>query len=229
MKKLQLTKLIACFLVAASVFVLKPMGADAQWKQDSNGWWNNEGHSCSKGWKSLDGKWYYFGQDGYMVHDTTIDGYIIGADGVWIQSAENGNFTFDKFVSLMKTKVNNLKVEDAEENFLPATRKIINIGDEELYVYIYDNNEKMEKDALNIDGSGFVYCGTSADGKTAAATKGGWISDPHFYKKGNIIVQYVGINEEIICDLKDIFGEQFAGDKEDTSTNSIAAQDKSNL
>lgn len=37
------------------------------------------------GWKQIDGKWYYFDENGRMVTNTTINGYKIGADGVWIQ------------------------------------------------------------------------------------------------------------------------------------------------
>lgn len=37
------------------------------------------------GWKQIDGKWYYFDKDNGMVTNTIVDGYKIGADGVWIQ------------------------------------------------------------------------------------------------------------------------------------------------
>jgi hypothetical protein len=89
MKKLKLTKTIAGALVVTSVLALNPIGASASWKQDSNGWWNTEGSSYSTGWKQIDGKYYYFDPSGYMVHDTTVDGYNIGSDGAWIQSTRN--------------------------------------------------------------------------------------------------------------------------------------------
>ena len=81
MKKLKLTKVIASTLVVASILALNPIGASASWKQDSNGWWNTEGNSWSIGWKQIDGKWYYFNSDGYMAHDTLVDGYYVGKDG----------------------------------------------------------------------------------------------------------------------------------------------------
>jgi len=155
MERLKLTKFIASSLVAASVLALNPIGVSAEWKQDSNGWWNTEGSSWSVGWRKIDGKYYYFGQDGYMVHDTTIDGYNIGSDGAWVQSiqnsslsseedkkattSDNNNFTIAQFVSIMKTKVDNLEVEDAEadEDFIHTTRKIIKTDDEQLDIYIY--------------------------------------------------------------------------------------------
>lgn len=77
-------------LVIASIFALNPMGVSASWKQDSNGWWNTENNSYAVGWRNIDGKWYYFSFDGYMVHDTTVDGYQIGSDGAWIQESEDG-------------------------------------------------------------------------------------------------------------------------------------------
>ena len=41
-------------------------------------------------WKEIDGKQYYFGSDGYMLSNTTTpDGYYVGADGAWIESAVN--------------------------------------------------------------------------------------------------------------------------------------------
>jgi len=46
------------------------------------------------------------------------------------------------------------------------------------------------------------------------------LSFPHFYKKGNIVVQYIEEDEKIISDLKDILGEQFAGyEQEDNKDN----------
>jgi len=109
MKKLNLTKVIASSLVVASVLALNPIGASAEWKQDSNGWWNIEGSSYSTGWKEIDGEWYYFNSNGYMktgwiqdrgkwyylyssgamAKNTTINGYTLDFNGVWIQSTEN--------------------------------------------------------------------------------------------------------------------------------------------
>jgi glucan-binding YG repeat protein/lysophospholipase L1-like esterase len=39
------------------------------------------------GWQKIDSKWYYFDKSGLMAADTTIQGYKIGPDGVWIQVA----------------------------------------------------------------------------------------------------------------------------------------------
>ncbi|MFW2490478.1 cell wall-binding protein [Clostridium chromiireducens] len=110
MKRLKPTKILVNSLLIVSVLVLNPMGANAEWRQNSIGWWFTEGNSWSVGWRVIDEKWYYFGQDGYMktgwlqdsdgkwyylnsdgsmAHDTTIDGYTIGSDGARNQSVQS--------------------------------------------------------------------------------------------------------------------------------------------
>ena len=79
-------QLIAIGVITSSILVLNPTVAHAEWKQDNQGWWNTKGSSYSTGWENINSKWYYFGQDGYMAHDTIIDGYNIGSDGAWIQN-----------------------------------------------------------------------------------------------------------------------------------------------
>lgn len=61
------------------------------WVQDEIGrWYRNPDNSYPiNTWKEIDGKQYYFGSDGYMLHDTiTPDGYTVGSDGAWIETPE---------------------------------------------------------------------------------------------------------------------------------------------
>lgn len=37
------------------------------------------------GWVNYNGAWYYLGASGSMLSDTTVDGYVLGSDGAWIQ------------------------------------------------------------------------------------------------------------------------------------------------
>lgn len=63
-----------------------------EWKQDTTGtWWqNDDGTYPSGSWQWLDGngdgisECYYFGQDGYLVTNSVIDGYHIDGNGAWI-------------------------------------------------------------------------------------------------------------------------------------------------
>lgn len=92
MKKV--SKLIASLLLGVSVVAFSPVvEAHAEWKHDNVGWWwKNDGAFyglyAKNTWKLINYEWYYFGQDGYMLHDTiTPDGYQVGSDGAWITNA----------------------------------------------------------------------------------------------------------------------------------------------
>lgn len=86
MLKKHLNKIMALGIIATSIMTFSSIGANAEWKSDSIGWWNTEGSSYSTGWKLIDGNWYYFYSDGYMAHDTTIEGYYLGSGGAWTNS-----------------------------------------------------------------------------------------------------------------------------------------------
>ena len=88
-------RIIAVGLMISTILIIAPIGASAEWKQDSTGWWYTEVDSWATGWRLIDGKWYYFNSEGYMMHDTTIDGYSIGSDGAWIQSTQNSSSNSD--------------------------------------------------------------------------------------------------------------------------------------
>jgi hypothetical protein len=87
MKRLKLTKLTAASLIVFSALVLSPIGASAEWKEDSAGRWYSNGASYDTGWQKIDGKWYYFYSTGYMAHDTKINGYYLDSNGVWTDKA----------------------------------------------------------------------------------------------------------------------------------------------
>ena len=114
MKKQNLKRIITMGLIIVSILTIIPIGANAEWKLNSNRWWNTEGSSWSVGWRQIDGKWYYFGQDGYMLHDATIDGYQLGSDGAWIQTIQN-NSTQNSYVELEKLP-KEYNLDDAEKD-----------------------------------------------------------------------------------------------------------------
>jgi len=116
-------------------------------------------------------------------------------------------FRVEQFVSEMKAKNCKFQLKDVEEDFLPTKRRRMIIGREAVDIYLYDSNKEAENDAKRVDSGG---CGYNNGIKSINVT---WSSYPHFYRKGNIIVQYVGKDNKIIKDLQDILGEQFAGYK----------------
>lgn len=72
----------------ASTFMLCPIGANAEWRQDNIGWkWYNDDGNYAIGWQQIESNWYYFYYGGYMAHDTIIDDdsgkhYWLSSNGV---------------------------------------------------------------------------------------------------------------------------------------------------
>ena len=82
-KVLTVTALLS-MLASSTVFA-------GEWKSDSNGWWyqNDDGSYPANTWQWIDGNGdgisesYYFNENGYMLANSTKDGYTVNADGAW--------------------------------------------------------------------------------------------------------------------------------------------------
>ena len=130
---------------------------------------------------------------------------LVGAIGCnSINKAEN-EFDLSIIKEEMDSRGYDFEIEDIEPSFSSNESKTMKIGEALIVVYSYKNNEEIEKNSEHIspDGSGFH------NGKDSFEID--WISKPHFYKKGSIIVNYVGEDEKILDELKNIFGTQFTG------------------
>lgn len=94
----KLTKVFAGLLAALTLIIASPIQANAEWKQDSTGYWYTEGNSYATGWRSINGNWYYFYSNGYMAHDCWIGDYYLNSQGAWTldvptQTTSNVNST----------------------------------------------------------------------------------------------------------------------------------------
>lgn len=150
----------------------------------------------------------------YDVYNAKKSYEINNIESVWEQlktlcegtriNKKDGVFDTEQFKSEMKDRGYKFEIKDVAQDFLPAVRKRMIIGSEAIDIYRYDNNESMEEDAGRIDSGGCTYSGINSK-------KVSWTKAPHFYKKGNIIVLYVGNDRDIISHLSEILGNQFAG------------------
>ena len=90
---------LALSALAISTALTIPVFAGT-WKQDNTGWWyerDDKSFPVSV-WEQIDGSWYYFNENGYMLSNqwfgnyylgstgamltnTVVDGYQVGADG----------------------------------------------------------------------------------------------------------------------------------------------------
>lgn len=65
----------------------QPKQENYGWQKDEKGWWflNEDSTYPKTAWKEIDKKWYYFGDDGYMLVDTvTPDGLKVDKNGALI-------------------------------------------------------------------------------------------------------------------------------------------------
>ena len=115
---------------------------------------------------------------------------------VFIPNKSTKYTLFNELVTELKSKGYTIEINDNENSmFTGAESKMLTIHQNEVIsVFIYENRKLMEKNFVS-NNSGFY----------------GWISEPHFYKKENIIVLYVGENVEILNILNQIIGVQIIG------------------
>ena len=91
--------------------------------------------------------------------------------------------------------------EPVEQAFFSVIGTTVNLNGESVQVFEYDSAETMESDAVLVD----------ADGSSIGTSMVTWIATPHFYKKGRILVLYIGDNAETLGILESVLGPQFAG------------------
>ncbi|MEL7657736.1 MAG: hypothetical protein AAGU75_17715, partial [Bacillota bacterium] len=135
------------------------------------------------------------------------DEYIYKDEKLEKSAGKNSQKTFniETFENAMDRSGYNFEIQDTQQDFIPATRKRMIIDNEAIDIYLFDDNIEMEKEANHISRDGSSYNSGSQ------SVKINWVSFPHFYKKGSLIVQYIGEDEKIISALEDILGKQFAG------------------
>jgi hypothetical protein len=85
--------------------------------------------------------------------------------------------------------------------FFSVPGQVITVNGEQVQIYEYADEEAANAEAARI----------SADGGAVGNTMVDWIAPPHFYKKGQIIVLYVGTSSTVINILETTLGTQFAG------------------
>ena len=121
MVNLKFKKILTLTLAASLFLSLRPISSNASWKKDNTGWWYTVNNSYARGWREIDGKWYYFYSNGYMAHDTVIGGYKLGSDGAWVTSTSNNK------TKATESQASEVTVGTAQEfvNAIGSNKKII--------------------------------------------------------------------------------------------------------
>lgn len=172
MKNKIIKKIISLSILSISLLSASQVKANAEWRQDTNGWWYSEGNSWVTGEKIIDGKEYYFNKDGYMVtgwydygydnwyyyypsgekaKNTTIDGRKLGMFGEWNPTQEKLTIEYDS--STMKATSWCTGVQDPMNN--KDSVFVFSYKD-----YGYNNKDEAMKELLNIKQVEFNKDGT---------------------------------------------------------------------
>jgi hypothetical protein len=89
----------------------------------------------------------------------------------------------------------------AEQPFLSVKGLMLKVHGEDVQVFQFHDAPAADKQADAV----------SPDGSAVGTAKIHWIGSPHFYKKGRLLVLYVGEESKVLKALQAVLGPQFAG------------------
>ena len=91
---------------------------------------------------------------------------------------------------------------EVEQPFASVVGYVVKVNGDDMQIFEYPDETQADSDAKLISPDGGII------GNTTIID---WISTPHFYKQGRLMVLYVGENVELINTLEAVLGPQFAG------------------
>lgn len=209
-------RVLMLLFIFTLIIVSNSTGVSASWRQDSLGWWNTEGNSYSTGWKQIDGKWFYFNSQGYMktgwindggkyyylfpngsmAYNTTISGYTVDSNGVWVQT-KPAIANVAKTTSINTTvatsssnnsisKVNDTEIKENTYRDYSNKNKTINEDDED--IDDADDYIVKNKNTTNTSSSNISSTSSTTDDYYDYTSKGSnetWVSG--FYRNGKYV------------------------------------------
>lgn len=90
---------------------------------------------------------------------------------------------------------------EVDQPFFAVKGMMIKVRGEDVQVFQYSNAAATDAQAALV----------SLNGSAVGTTKVHWVGPPHFYKKGKVLVLYVGDNDKVLKALEAVLGRQFAG------------------
>ena len=112
------------------------------WQEENNNWRFYEHNKPVTNWKKIQGKWYYFNNDGNRLSNTTFDGYVFNKDGVM---AENGwNFINGKwYFASSSGKISQNKWEKIADSWYYFDKDGIMLSNTTINSYLLTNSGAM--------------------------------------------------------------------------------------
>lgn len=98
-----------------------------------------------------------------------------------------------------------LRVEPAgeiQQSFFTPRARVIRINDEEAQVYEYAGEQSAASEASRVSPNGSI-----------GGSMPMWIAPPHFFRKGRVIVLYLGSDSDTLGKVREVLGPELAGTK----------------
>ena len=109
---------------------------------------------------------------------------------------------YSRLVDDLKKGGNTVQTDgEVNQPFFSVEGKLIKVNNEDVQVFEYKDESSMQTEASQV----------SPTGSSVGTTILTWVSTPHFYKAGKLIVLYVGNNTTVTGALEKVLGAQFAG------------------
>ena len=127
-------------------------------------------------------------------------------------SQSAGSSDFDELVRDLESNGADVATgEKVEQSFFSVPGEIMKLNGHGVQVFAYASDEKAGEAAYGISGDG------SEIKTSGSVTSVDWIDGPHFYRKGRLIVLYVGHNQEVLNLLESSLGKQIAWQNNNTA------------
>lgn len=116
----------------------------------------------------------------------------------------SGSMTYGNLVQHLRSS--GLRVEslgEVEQPFFTPKARVIRIGTAgEAQVYEYATEEQAAAEAAKVNADGSI-----------GGSMPMWIAPPHFFRRRNLIVLYLGSDENTLLNLRGLLGTEFAGQR----------------
>lgn len=148
MKNLKIKKIIASLLIAVSALALNPVCASAEWKNEDKGLRYTEGNSyLTDCWKEINGEYYYFSKDGYMVRNEMINTHVLGNNGALMDKGnivKVGGITFIYPFNWSKETLNGKEIYYLDDKGTNVTLSLANMQGKTIDDYINTEESKIK-------------------------------------------------------------------------------------
>ncbi|MBU3087472.1 hypothetical protein [Clostridium gasigenes] len=151
--------------------------------------------SCSTNEKSIDNTKNIVEKGKEMITGDETTGKTVKnySDNKKVSDYNLENFKLD-----MESKNYRVEIIAKDKDFFDAPKFEVEIGEDKVSAYDYEELSTLEKDTSAITEKGLVINGT----------KSSWNKTPHYYKKGELLIIYDGDDIKIINSLYEILGSE---------------------